>query len=325
MPEPIDKKLYNKIKKEIYKKIPNHSAYRSGILVKKYKEKFADKYGNKKSPYKGTRTKKKGLKRWFDEEWVNQRGEVGYKYKNDIYRPKYRITDKTPTTHEELTKNQIKKARTIKYRKGRVNEFKILGGGKTQKLIKPTKKEKKIYFKDYPDFLPNLTPMEMFKLGSFGGTYWRPIYSSINKKDYKNVHKKYPESWWKDIPESWLTTEWENYDTNINKYKVKVGTTLEFWEEKEWIKPIHPYGWVEWYCDFYMGKRSHDDERQIARWKKLAGNKGRFMRFLVTQILKNKSSWDDETVSPKIRQVLQHWGYKLTEEDYKYEVNRRKE
>ncbi len=30
---------------------------------------------------------------------------------------------------------------------------------------------KTIKFKDYPDFEPNLTPEEMFRLGSFGGTY----------------------------------------------------------------------------------------------------------------------------------------------------------
>ena len=29
------------------------------------------------------------------------------------------------------------------------------------------------------DFKPNLSPRQMFKLGSFGGTYWRPIYSNI--------------------------------------------------------------------------------------------------------------------------------------------------
>ena len=29
-----------------------------------------------------------------------------------------------------------------------------------------------IKFKDYPEFQPNLTPREIFKLGSFGGTYW---------------------------------------------------------------------------------------------------------------------------------------------------------
>ena len=39
-----------------------------------------------------------------------------------------------------------------------------------------------IVFKDYPDFQPNLTPREIFKLGSFGGTYWRPIYSAVTKK-----------------------------------------------------------------------------------------------------------------------------------------------
>ena len=48
---PTDTKLYNKIKKEVYKQHPKHSAYRSGILVKTYKNKFSKKYGNKKSPY----------------------------------------------------------------------------------------------------------------------------------------------------------------------------------------------------------------------------------------------------------------------------------
>ena len=120
---PTDTKLYNKIKKEVYKQHPKHSAYRSVILVKTYKNKFSKKYGNKKSPYLGNKTRKKGLTRWFDEKWVNQRGEVGYKYKNDVYRPSKRITKKTPVTHKELTKKQIKRARRIKYTKGRVKRF----------------------------------------------------------------------------------------------------------------------------------------------------------------------------------------------------------
>lgn len=36
--EPLNKELYLKVKKEVYKKYPKHSAYRSGLLVKKYKE-----------------------------------------------------------------------------------------------------------------------------------------------------------------------------------------------------------------------------------------------------------------------------------------------
>ena len=193
------------------------------------------------------------------------------------------------------------------------------------KKIKHNKTTKKksgsIFFADYPEFRPNISPREMFVLGSFGGTYWRPIYSKIKKKHYKNVHKKY-KSWWKNIPESHLSSP--NYNKDINKYKCKVGTSLEFWEGKHWITPYNPYGWVHWYCDFYRGRRCPDDERQIKRWLGLAGPKGRFMRFLVTQILKKRGNYKDATISPKIRQVLQHWGYKLTKRDFDKEVQRRR-
>ena len=133
-PKPRDIFLYEKVKKEIYKKHPKHSAYRSGLLVQKYKKDFKKKYG-KKNPYIGKKTKKKGLKRWFDEEWVNQRGEVGYKFKNDIYRPSKRITKKTPITHSELSNKEIKRARKVKYTKGRIKRFRKKGGAwsKTQK------------------------------------------------------------------------------------------------------------------------------------------------------------------------------------------------
>jgi hypothetical protein len=172
-----------------------------------------------------------------------------------------------------------------------------------------------ITFADYPEFRPNMSPKEMFKAGSFGGTYWRPIYSSVNKKHYKNQHHKYPKSWWKGIPEHHLTNEWDNYDTNINTYKEKVGTTLEYWEEKDWIHPKHPYGWVQWYCDFYIGERSEDDERQISRWKNLAGPKGRFRTRLIGMIKDANTTYDDISISPGIRQTLQHWGYVLTKQD----------
>lgn len=178
-----------------------------------------------------------------------------------------------------------------------------------------------VIFTDYPDFTPNLSPRDIFRLGSFGGTYWRPIYSNVTNQHYKNVHKKY-KSWWKDIPESNLSSS--DYDKTINKYNCKVGTSLDFWEGKHWITKHNPYGWMHWYCDFYSGRRTPDDERQIKRWKGLAGPRGRFMRFLVTQILKRNGTYNDETISPKIRQVLQHWGYKLTNKDFKREITRKR-
>jgi len=330
-PSPTDIKLYNKTKKYIYNKYPKHSAYRSGLLVKRYKDEFTKKYGKRRQPYMGKKTKKKGLSRWFREKWKNQRGEIGYKYQNDVYRPSIRVTSNTPTTFKELNDKEIKKARTKKYLYGHVDRFKKNGTGGTKKnmknmksdnVIKPIKRDGKYYFKDQPEFNPNLSPKDIFSLGSFGGTYWRPIYSSVLHKHLKNIHKKYPEKWWGNIPEENLSSK--EYDVTKNKYNVRVGTSLEFWESKGWIKQQHPYGWVEWYCDFFMGKRSIDDDRQISRWKKLAGYKGRFMRFLVTQIIKKKGDWDDNNISPKIRQVLQHWGYKLTENDYTYEIDRRK-
>jgi hypothetical protein len=174
-----------------------------------------------------------------------------------------------------------------------------------------------IVFEDFPEFRPNLTPREIFKMGSFGGTYWRPIKSKVTGKEYKNKHKKYPASWWKDIPKEWLVTEWNEYDKKINKYNEKVGSTLEDWESKGWIEASHPYGWVQWYCDFYMGKRGKDDERQIDRWTKTAGPKSRFRRALINKIIRGKTVYNDFEVSPKIRQTLQHWGYILTKKDCK--------
>lgn len=173
---------------------------------------------------------------------------------------------------------------------------------------------KTLKFKDYPDFKPNMTPREIFRQGSFGGTYWRPIYSKITNKHYKNQHKKYPKTWWSGIPDNLLVSE--SCDKTKNKYGVNVGTSLDFWESKGWITEHNPYGWVDWYCGFYNGKRGPDDERQIARWKSLAGLNGRFRKWLINIIKKKNGSWNDYAISPKIRQTLLHWGYELTYNDF---------
>jgi len=128
-PTPSDIKLYERVKKRVYEEIPKHSAYRSGILVKRYKQEFSKKYGSSKSPYKGekpglNRKELTGLTRWFREEWVNQRGEIGYSKKGDIYRPSRRVTKNTPTTWKELSKKEIADAQLQKKKTGRVNRFK---------------------------------------------------------------------------------------------------------------------------------------------------------------------------------------------------------
>ena len=173
-------------------------------------------------------------------------------------------------------------------------------------------------FKDFPDFKPNLTPHQVLKLGSFGGTYFRPIYSSVTKKHYKShdVIKEYPKSWFKGIDIEKMVTS-SDYDKNVNKYKVECGSTLEAWEKSGWMNAQDPYGWFQWYCRFYRGRRTDDDERQVKRWLALAGPKGRFKKRLVNMIKDKDAKYDDSTISPVIRQTLQHWACKITPSDIK--------
>ena len=57
-----------------------------------------------------------------------------------------------------------------------------------------------ISFKDYPEFRPNLTPRQMFLLGSFGGTYWRPITSKVTGKVIETNTKNFQIVGGKEFP-----------------------------------------------------------------------------------------------------------------------------
>ena len=100
----------------------------------------------------------------------------------------------------------------------------------------------------------------------------------------------------------------------MNKYAVKCGTSLRFWENKGRINKIDPYSWFQWHFRYYLGRRSKDDKRQINRWKKIVS---RFKGILIKMIKDADSKYDDYFFSPKIRQILLHWGYELTESDVK--------
>jgi hypothetical protein len=123
MSKPVDKKLYDKVKKKVFTENTINSAYRSGLLVKQYKKEFSDKYGIKADSYTEGTKEPTGLTRWFLEKWRNQRGGIGYSKIDDLYRPTVRITKKTPKTFLELTKEEIKKAKVEKKKTGRVKKF----------------------------------------------------------------------------------------------------------------------------------------------------------------------------------------------------------
>ena len=89
------------------------------------------------------------------------------------------------------------------------------------------------------NFGTNKSLIEVIKEGSFSGTYFRDIYSSVNNKWYKNTWKELDSL--KNIDPKYYLSNF--YDIKINKYEVKCGTSLRFWENKGSISSIDPYGW----------------------------------------------------------------------------------
>ena len=51
----------------------------------------------------------------------------------------------------------------------------------------------------------------------------------------------------------------------------------------------------------------------LNRWKKIVS---RFRGKLMKMIRNAGSKFDDYSISPKIRQILYHWGYELAEKDF---------
>jgi len=94
---PINKKLYERVKAEIYPLYKKPSAYRSGAVVKRYK----DLGGKFKDSEEG-----RPLARWFKEEWKDVgnwgKANFGALPPYPVYRPTKRISKDTPLTPEEI-------------------------------------------------------------------------------------------------------------------------------------------------------------------------------------------------------------------------------
>ena len=146
---------------------------------------------------------------------------------------------------------------------------------------------------DHPDFKPDYTPLEVFEAGAFGGSYFRTINSQVVGKQLKagsiDAVGGLPKNLFKSIQQS------PKYDTSKNKYKAYSGASLEDWENSGWIKPVDPYGWFQWYCRFYYGRRCYDDRRQIGRW----------LSFICRNGGKTQPGW---------KQGLLHWAKKAIDE-----------
>ena len=112
MDKAVDKRLYQQVKDYVYAKMPKHSAYRSGHVVREYKRRggrFIDD------------GKERKLSRWFNEKWMDVNPN---KTKNSypVYRPTVRVNKRTPLTLREIDKDDlIKQSRRKQIIKGSRN------------------------------------------------------------------------------------------------------------------------------------------------------------------------------------------------------------
>ncbi len=130
-------------------------------------------------------------------------------------------------------------------------------------------------------FKPDLTPKQMLSLGVFGGKYMT------------DCRKEFPEDWF-----SQAILAKEKSDKKLNYFGVHASQSLLVWKQKGWIHEDDPRGWFQWYCRYYMGRRTEDDSRQIKRWVN--------MRRHIMQIRHNCRA-GDESCRPRQRQALLHW------------------
>jgi hypothetical protein len=116
----LNQRLYDQVKKEAKQRFAVWpSAYASGWLVQEYKRR-GGKYSGKKS-----KSKSRGLSRWYAEKWINicklpKKVSCGRKRASIIAypycRPSRRINKETPTTAYELTERERKRRCSVKRR-----------------------------------------------------------------------------------------------------------------------------------------------------------------------------------------------------------------
>jgi hypothetical protein len=93
-------KLYQQVKDAADIIYDKPSAYKSGFIVKKYKEMGGTYSGEKDN---------KGIGRWFKEDWK----DIGNK-EYPVYRPTKRISFETPLTPDEIKPSNLKKQIALK-------------------------------------------------------------------------------------------------------------------------------------------------------------------------------------------------------------------
>lgn len=249
MPEPINKSLYERVKKMADKKFLSKTGiYKSSWIVKEYKR-LGGKYSGKKPGVKSP-----GLKRWYKEKWIdlnrpirNSKGKiVGYrscgrqnlksKSKYPLCRPSRRVSSKTPRTYKQISRKSILKAKREKSRVKSFGNIKF-GGGKTRSqyhgrksavMVKVPENVKKVA----------LYSFKLKRLGFKGGleTGWKRAKQLATKETIPIEDVKYMRAWFARH----LYTSYPTYKKWINAGRPKDAS----WHNKHGI-----ISWLIWSGD----------------------------------------------------------------------------
>ena len=104
-------------------------------------------------------------------------------------------------------------------------------------------------FADHPTFQPNLSPEEVLRRGSFGGTYFRAIDSAVTGERHtakEALAGSVDPAWISGLDAPRLLTS-PTYRAEVNRWGAKCGGSLGMWESSGWISALDPYGAFQWY------------------------------------------------------------------------------
>ncbi|KAI0976338.1 hypothetical protein F4678DRAFT_456664 [Xylaria arbuscula] len=94
----------------------------------------------------------------------------------------------------------------------------------------PTRDDEGNYhFDSHPLFTPNKSPEAIIREGSFGGSYWRPLYSRHLRTTISGDWEELPKSWTDGLSVNCSLTS-DTYDAEANKYGVACSQSIEEWE-----------------------------------------------------------------------------------------------